>query len=242
MRPQFTVLTTHGSLLAALALSACGSSSSKGPNRAGVEPSPLGDRKDKDVKENGAQSPLCGVLFDEDTSPSALKEFAESVVGSWHTFQCSAPPGGKFSTYSTDFTYATDAAGKPSLRQILRFNPCGGDRSESISGPTETKVPENTMGASFRTRISKPVDVDGIPFRIVEWSTEEKGSYRCHVTAFGKIFDPLLKDDVLYEGLVRSGFGGGSNRVDRETETARAFIERSRQRLLKSSQRPQWFQ
>lgn len=241
MRSPFANLTTHGSLLAALALSACGSGSSKEPNRAGVEPSPLGDRKGNDSKKSGAQGPLCGVLFDEDTSPSALKDFTESVVGSWHTFQCSAPPGGKFSTYSTDFTYATDASGKPSLRQILRFNPCGGDRSEAISSPTETKVPENTMGASFRTRISKPVEVDGILFRIVEWSSEEKGSYRCHVTAFGKVFDPLLKDDVLYEGLVRTGFGGGSSRSESESETARAFIERSRQRLLKASQKPQWF-
>lgn len=222
-------------------LTGCGSSSSESPSGENKEPSPLGDRKNKESQGKETQDPLCGVVFDEDTSPSALKDFADEVAGTWHTYQCSAPPGGKFSTYSTDFTYALDASGKPMLRQILRFDPCGGDRREAISGPTETKVPENTMGASYRTRISKPIDVDGIPFRIIEWSTEEKGVYRCHVTAFGKVYEQALKDHVLYEGMVRTGFGGGSRRPESESETAREFIEISRQRLLKPSQRPQWF-
>jgi hypothetical protein len=201
----------------------------------------MGDRVNNKDQGNETKGPLCGVVFDEDTSPSALKDFADKVAGTWHTYQCSAPSDGKFSTYSTDFTYATDASGKPMLRQILRFDPCGGDRREAISEPTETKIPENAMGASYRTRISKPVDVDGIPFRIVEWSTEEKGSYRCHVTAFGKVFDAALKDDILYEGMVRTGFGEGSLRTLSDSETARAFIGTSWQRLLKPAQRPASF-
>lgn len=230
------------SSLALCILSACGSSSSEGPS-VDEKPTkdPLEDQRRGDSESKSNVTAPCGIVFDEDTSPTAFKSFADSLASTWSNFQCSAPPGEKFSTYSTDFAYSTDAAGKPVLEQFMRFNPCGGDPNGAIKEPIVRRIPEESMGKTFRTRISKPLDIDGIPFRIVEWSTTEGRSFRCHVTAFAKVFDQGLKDNVLYESMVQTVFGEGSRKDASDSKTAQEFIAQSYHRLLGPAQRPQWF-